>query len=109
MFQWINSDARQFKPFVARRVAEIREDSDPSCWRWVPTANNVADDATRGVGMSNLCNGRWKCGPEFLVLPHESWPVVPVATDDPDMTELKKEFVATISTPPAVTALPDAT
>jgi len=48
VLHWISSDAKNYKQFVANRVGEILEATDPSQWRWVPTALNVADDATRG-------------------------------------------------------------
>ncbi|GBP63769.1 hypothetical protein EVAR_40369_1 [Eumeta japonica] len=44
---WIKTGARAYKPFVAHRLAEIEEETKTTEWRWVPTAHNVADDATR--------------------------------------------------------------
>ena len=43
---WINRDPREFKIFVANRVTELRENTKPSEWRWVPTKQNPADDGT---------------------------------------------------------------
>ncbi|GBP48741.1 hypothetical protein EVAR_88202_1 [Eumeta japonica] len=67
---WLKNGARSYKPFVAHRIAAIEENSTLNEWRWVPTKQNVADDATRNVPR-NL--DRWYNGPEFL---HESndWP-----------------------------------
>ena len=35
VLSWIRSQAREFKPFVSARVAEIQSNSDPSQWRHV--------------------------------------------------------------------------
>ena len=73
VLSWIRSQAREFKPFVSARVAEIEGNSDPSQWRHVPGELNVADDVSRGIPAQRLI-GRWKQGPEFLQLPEEEWP-----------------------------------
>ncbi|GBP01285.1 hypothetical protein EVAR_72712_1 [Eumeta japonica] len=36
-----------FKPFVAHQLAEIEETTSAKNWRWVPSKDNVSDDATR--------------------------------------------------------------
>lgn len=71
--QWIRSDHRRYKQFVANRVAEILESSEEKQWRWVPGEMNPADEGTRARLQYNP-NGRWKIGPEFLRRPEESWP-----------------------------------
>ena len=71
---WIQSPSRSFKPFVSARVGEIQNNSDPSQWKHIPGAENVADDVSRGLHVQQL-TGRWMNGPEFLKLPEEQWPV----------------------------------
>ncbi|XP_062555623.1 uncharacterized protein LOC134220551 [Armigeres subalbatus] len=72
---WINSDHRCYRQFVACRVGEILSKTRVSQWRWVPSKENVADDATKwGKGPSMLSNSRWFRGPDFLYLPEDSWP-----------------------------------
>ena len=73
VLSWIHSQAREFKPFVSARVAEIQGNSDPSQWRHLPGEFNVADDVSRGIPVERLTD-RWKHGPEFLGLPEDDWP-----------------------------------
>ena len=84
---WIRSQAREFKPFVSARVAEIQSNSDPSQWRHVPGELNVADDVSRGIPAERLTD-RWKHGPEFLLLPEDEWPK---AESTADQNEVEKE------------------
>ncbi|GBP47838.1 hypothetical protein EVAR_43529_1 [Eumeta japonica] len=71
---WIKTGARAYKPFVAHRLAEIEEETKTTEWRWVPTAHNVADDATREPPADFDQTHRWFRGPEFLRHPEEEWP-----------------------------------
>ncbi|GBP90845.1 hypothetical protein EVAR_37367_1 [Eumeta japonica] len=66
--------ARAYKPSVAHRLAEIEEETKTTEWRWVPTAHNVADDATREPPADFDQAHRWFRGPEFLRHPEEEWP-----------------------------------
>ncbi|XP_049875571.1 uncharacterized protein LOC126373455 [Pectinophora gossypiella] len=70
---WIRSDSRKYKAFVSHRLGEIAEHTQVSEWRWVPTAFNVADDATRLVSSSLE---RWWHGPSFLKDKEEAWPQI---------------------------------
>jgi len=96
---WLRSDARKFKPFVAHRVGEILDTSDVSNWNWVPTKLNVADDATRDMGESDLSDeSRWLNGPDFLRTSKEQWPrekIIPTYCEDSE-EELKVEHVGLV-------------
>ncbi|XP_040066221.1 uncharacterized protein LOC120839888 [Ixodes scapularis] len=46
---WVKGLATQWKPFVANRVMEIQQRTEPSNWRHCPGAENPADLLTRGV------------------------------------------------------------
>ncbi|XP_060649602.1 uncharacterized protein LOC132786893 [Drosophila nasuta] len=72
---WIRSDVRKFHQFVALRIGEILEGSDVSNWRWVPSAQNVADDGTKWTRtpVINEAN-RWFRGPQFLYSDDSQWP-----------------------------------
>ena len=73
VLSWIRNQAREFKPFVSARIAEIQSKSEPDQWRHISGEKNVADDVSRGIPAQQLM-GRWKNGPEFLKLPEEEWP-----------------------------------
>ncbi|XP_043062722.1 uncharacterized protein LOC122319461 [Drosophila yakuba] len=97
VLRWIGSTHRRYKQFVGNRVAEILESSKVSQWRWVPTADNAADDATRsqkGVDLSQESRGIR--GPAFLRQPAASWPGPEEGTervpDAPDVEEMPSEF-----------------
>lgn len=72
---WIKSDHRRFNKFVAVRVGEILTLTEPKEWRWVPSKNNVADEATKWKNGPNLqSDNTWFHGPVFLYNSEELWP-----------------------------------
>ena len=72
---WIHGQSRNFKPFIAHRVGEIHEDSNPDQWRYVPGKLNPADHGTRGLTGEDLINNEcWWCGPKFLSQTSKNWP-----------------------------------
>ncbi|XP_070066880.1 uncharacterized protein [Drosophila virilis] len=72
---WIRSDARKFQQFIALRIGEILEESDVDSWRWVPSAQNVADDGTKWTKTPEIHGStRWFNGPPFLYLEESQWP-----------------------------------
>jgi hypothetical protein len=84
---WIQGMPRSYKPFVLCRVSKIQSNSNPADWYHCPTAENVADDLTKGITPNEL-NGRWFNGPSFLTLPEEQWPM---EMGIPDAQEVNKE------------------
>ena len=90
---WICSETRRFKPFVAVRVGEIQDNSDPVQWRHIPGELNVADDVSRGIPVESLTD-RWQHGPDFLRLPESEWPQdSPVADEAEVKTEHRKVHI----------------
>lgn len=64
---WLNKHPCTWKTFVANRVSEILTVFDASHWSHVPTKENPADCASRGLRPSELENHTlWKNGPSFL-------------------------------------------
>lgn len=99
VLKWIRSEQRRYKPFVAYRVSEIAENAATTCWRWCPTALNVADDATRIRPKPNFDpDSRWLKGPSWLLEIEATWPVEPPATNDEDgnVEEVRAKFVGVI-------------
>lgn len=71
---WIKRDPREYKIFVANRLAEIRESSNECEWQWISTRENPADDATRDSVNPLNSDSRWFHGPSFLRKDESLWP-----------------------------------
>ena len=72
---WIRNEVAHFQPFVAHRVAEIREFTTPSQWQHVSGSNNPADAPTRGLSLEELRgHSLWWHGPAYLLEDEENWP-----------------------------------
>ncbi|XP_041461230.1 uncharacterized protein LOC121412484 [Lytechinus variegatus] len=64
---YVQNEARRFHVYVANRIQLIRDLTDPDEWCYVDTAQNPADDASRGLSATQLTEDcRWLRGPEFL-------------------------------------------
>jgi hypothetical protein len=64
---YIKNDSRRFRTFVANRVQQIRDHTDPVLWRHVKSEDNPADDASRGLTAGEFVNrSKWLTGPDFL-------------------------------------------
>lgn len=70
---WLTSTRKRFKPFIMARVNAIREATKPDNWRWVPSADNPADWATKTVDFGGDAS-LWANGPEFLREEDDKWP-----------------------------------
>ena len=64
---YVNNEAKRFHVYVANRVQQIRDVTNPSSWLYVSTELNPADHASRGLTASQLLQGtNWLTGPLFL-------------------------------------------
>ena len=71
---YIYNEARRFHTYVANRVQQIRDHTQPEQWKYVNSDNNPADDASRGLSPKDLLKtSRWLRGPTFLWEPHDRW------------------------------------
>ncbi|KAJ6643050.1 hypothetical protein Bhyg_08006 [Pseudolycoriella hygida] len=59
--------------YVAFRIGEILELTNIEDWRWVPSKDNVADEATKWTKKPEISSScRWFIGPDFL-RDHNNW------------------------------------
>jgi hypothetical protein len=78
VLKYITNETRRWKIFVANRISEIRENSDPAQWKYVPSKLNPADQASRGVSSQELSiDSMWFRGPSFLWQSGDRWPEQP--------------------------------
>lgn len=76
VLKYIRNETSRFKVFVANRVSQILKASHPIQWRYVNTASNPADMASKGVKVDVFIqNSTWVSGPPFLLHPESEWPV----------------------------------
>ena len=112
VLHWVRSDPGRYKQFVANRLGEIQELTQVQEWRWVPTTDNVADDATRADPATVFHpQGRWYTGPPFLTQAEDRWPSEPTSLIcAPETEEKTVAFVGFISpTTSTECILPDIT
>lgn len=76
VLRWIYSRTCRYHIYVAHRVAEIIDQVGPKRWRYVPTAENPADDCSRGLN-TLTAEHRHFVGPDFLKKKPEEWPEFP--------------------------------
>ena len=89
VLSYIQNESTRFKTFVANRVQEIRDNSSPNDWSYVPSHLNPADDASRGLHINDLLgNSRWLEGPRFMwqeVIPVFSSESIGILPEDPEV------------------------
>ena len=76
---WISSQPSDWKIFVSYRISFILESTTPGTWRHVPTKDNPADCASRGMMPQELLNHLlWWSGPSWLYEEPISVPPQPI-------------------------------
>ena len=66
----VTKESYGFKTFVATRVGEIQNKTDPEEWWWIESKSNAADFVTRVTQPSELGpDSIWQKGPKFLSQP----------------------------------------
>ncbi|XP_046976577.1 uncharacterized protein LOC124542708 isoform X2 [Vanessa cardui] len=75
---WLSTSPTQLKAFVRHRVCEIQDSVGTCSWRYVPSLENPADLASRGLRADKLSSSSlWWSGPQFLQKSPSSWPNFP--------------------------------
>ena len=88
---WIRGRGRDFRPFVANRIGEIQNSTEPAQWQHVSTNENPADLCSRGMSPIELVESRlWWNGPEWLLNAKNEWPKMQLAESPKVMPEMKK-------------------
>ena len=72
---WITGRSRNFKQFVANRVGEIQNSTNPMQWGHVPIESNPVGLLSRGITVAKLTEeNMWWTGPTFLCTSPDEWP-----------------------------------
>ena len=66
VIKWVRDTKTRFTTFIKNRLMKIAELTKVDEWRYVPTADNPADDCSRGLDPSDDKWERFFHGPEFL-------------------------------------------
>ncbi|GFW58350.1 integrase catalytic domain-containing protein [Trichonephila clavipes] len=83
VLSWLSGHPRQWKTFVANRTSEIIEVLPTKHWRHVPSKENPADIASRGIDPKCLPDCKlWWQGPPWLRLETSSWPKAESSCDE---------------------------
>lgn len=72
---WIKGYPSKWKTFIGNRVSIIQENIATINWKYVPTKDNPADCASRGISPQELINHQlWWNGPDWLNKEITEWP-----------------------------------
>ncbi|XP_071581069.1 uncharacterized protein [Temnothorax nylanderi] len=86
---WLKQSPSRWKVFVANRVAKVQQLLPKAIWHHVPTADNPADCASRGLRPSELADcALWWSGPSWLKKSPEHWPT---SCSSPIESEISRE------------------
>lgn len=101
--RWVTESPHKWQPFVATRATKIQNAIKDAIWRHIPSAQNPADLATRGMTPKDLIESRlWQHGPHFLNS-FDPWPEDQEVSDSDDIPERAKVVTSlTASTEPDI-------
>ena len=98
VLSWLHSSPSRLKVYVAHRVQDIVNIIPPSQWRHVPSTQNPADHASRGVLPEELLSIRlWWDGPPWLVQTADQWPHQPKPEPGSQLPEVRNVMTITTS------------
>lgn len=69
---YLRNVSKRFHVFVANRVQQILQFSKADQWGFVPSKDNPADHASRGLDVKDLVASNWYGGPASLLSPHDT-------------------------------------
>ncbi|UYV67073.1 hypothetical protein LAZ67_4003825 [Cordylochernes scorpioides] len=89
VLSWIRTMSRNLPTFIGNRVAEIQSCPQIREWRYVPTGDNPANIASRGILGSELKQSSiWWTGPTWLSAESTEWPRKLHVFENQSQTEL---------------------
>ena len=90
VLNWLDGNSRDSPRFIANRVAYILNNTKPQTWRHIPTQDNPADCASRGMMPLDLLeHNLWWQGPEFLYQDPIPLPPQPPRKSAPDDQQMQ--------------------
>ena len=103
---WLDGSPQRYKTYVGNRLARINSLLPPECWKHVPTLENPADCASRGVSPGELVRlNLWWDGPPWLRVDPVKVPPQPRKQELSDLAsqeEKKEVLVGVVTIPPAL-------
>ena len=97
VLDWLHGSPRRFKTFIGNRISKILETVSPTQWRHVPSKDNPADCASRGLfPVELLCHDLWWEGPPWLKSNSISWPSITQESYD-QLPEAREELKVMLS------------
>lgn len=97
---YLNNQSKRFHVFVANRIQQILEASTADQWRYVPSNDNPADHASRGLTVNELKSTEWFSGPAFLrqALPEPTEAEFSIPDDDVEVKRAMTTSAADVKT-----------
>lgn len=100
VLSWLDGNPKRFKTFVGNRLSTILTELPPSTWHHVPTSQNPADCASRGLSPGELLqHSLWWEGPPWLTSEPFAMPVQPLLGSD-NTLELKAVCLSAVTVSP---------
>ncbi|XP_025155167.1 uncharacterized protein LOC112588700 [Harpegnathos saltator] len=87
---WIGGYPSRWTTFVASRVSFIHETTTDASWHYVPSGDNPADCASRGLSPGGLRHALWWHGPSWFIGDPAEWPSALRVTVDPSGCEERR-------------------
>lgn len=95
VLQWVREHPSRWKTYVANRVVEIQESVRYDNWYHVPTSENPADLASRGIPSTVLLTETlWWQGPSWLQHSPDKWPKLQKPNHSTELEAKKPKIIA---------------
>ena len=101
---WLDGSPRCYRTYVGNRISTVTNLVPSKCWKHVPTKENPADCASRGLSPRELKDhDLWWTGPPWLAVDPILTPVQPKASDLIKLqSNEEKQVIHVTTTSPAV-------